>query len=387
MTAGPAGKGFYISQKILPPSVPAGNSEAIGVGFDLAKCDFSRCRGECLTECPYIDFDETQAKQEIAALMRGEEGPILTLCITCGACNEFCPTGANPWDLISWRQEEREEDGNPAGADRPIAPYTEVRGPPGGPLITLGGTDEVMPRKEFLSGALFEDATIIGGGDFCCGFTGNRPWHASRPIRFLPDFLANLARAAERFGTDEIVFTHDACYNVATTFAAQQRIEVPFHPVHILEYLRNWLRDHPGAAAPLAMDVAVQGGCTTHYAPRRGDGETWSDWMEQIFALIGVRSVELARKYTGRHRLCCGATILHSQHERAMEIQKRNIQDAIDAGAEACIFLCPACLAAMRRMCGEMGLEPIYITRLVGMALGEDPATAEFDTPPGAGAP
>ena len=360
----------------------------MGVGFDLAKCDFSRCRGECLTECPYINYDENRAKQEISQLIRGREAPILTLCITCAACNEYCPTGANPWDLISWRQEQAgalgiSADVRPA-TDSLDKPYTEVRGAPGGAFISMGGIYEVVPQKEFLSGAMFDGATIIGGGDFFCGFAETHPGCASLPVRILPAFIANLARAAEAFGVDEIVFTHDACYNVATTLATQQCIEVPFHPVHILAYIRNWLRDHPGAATPLHMDVALQGGCTTHYAPQHGDGENWSDWTGDIFDLVGVRSVEVARKYTGIYRLCCGSTILHSQHDRVMEIQQKNIQDAIDAGAEAYIFICPACLATMRTMCREMGLEPIYITQLVRMALGEDlgkAGTAAFGYP------
>jgi Fe-S oxidoreductase len=348
--------------------------EAMGVGFDLAKCDFSRCRGECLTECPYIDYDERRAKREIAALIGGKESPILTLCITCSACNEFCPTGANPWDLISWRQEQTGALGIGSGAYREAAgPYTEVRGAPGGPLISTGTMDGIGFWEEDFSGVIFDGATLIGGGDLFCGFTETSPGRASLPLTRMPAFIANLARAAGRFGVDEIVFAHDACYNAATTLAAEQRIEVPFRPVHILAYIRDWLRDHPGAAAPLDMDVALQGGCTTHYAPQCGDGENWADWTGDIFDMVGVRSVELGRKYTGIYRLCCGSPILSSQPDRAREIQQRNIRDAIDAGAEACIFICPACLAAMHSRCREMGLEPIYLTRLVRMALGEEP--------------
>jgi len=76
--------------------------------FDLSKCDFNKCKGECLTQCPFVSapYSEEEAKEEIAKLIRGEEARILKECIGCYACNQFCPTGANPWELINLRQEE-----------------------------------------------------------------------------------------------------------------------------------------------------------------------------------------------------------------------------------------------------------------------------------------
>ncbi len=348
------------------------------MAFDLSKCDFSRCKGECLVRCPYVSYSEEDAKKAIQALIRGERPSILTECITCAACNDFCPLGADPWDLIARRQEETGVLGIPADAkpssDWLTKPAVIVRqGRPGGPLISTGGIYEVVPQKEFLTGQMFEDATVIGGGEYACGFTETHLGRASRPLEFLPQFIKNLAKAAGEFGVDEIVFTHDACYNVATTLAMQQRIEVPFRPVHILEYIRNWLRDHPDRIVrPLGISIAVQGGCTTRYAPKGGDAEIWSDWLGEIFEMIGVASVEEKRVYTGDDRLCCGCGIFHTQHERALEIQRRNIRDAIDAGAEKLVFICPACISVMRATCRQMELEPIYITQLVKLALGEE---------------
>lgn len=348
------------------------------MAFDLSKCDFSRCKGECLVRCPYVSYGEDSAKRALQTLIRGEEHPILKECITCAACNDFCPRGANPWDLIAKRQEETGALGIPPDAkpssDWLIKPAIVLRrGASGGPLISAGGIYEVVPQVEFLSGQMFEDATIIGGGPYACGFTETHVGRASRPLVFLPQFIANLAKAAEEFGVDEIVFTHDACYDTATTLAMQQRVDVPFRPVHILEYIRNWLRDHPDRIVhPLNISVAVQGGCTTRYAPKGGDREIWSDWLAEIFAMIGVTSVEGKRTFSGENRLCCGSGIFHTEHERALEIQARNIRDAADAGAEELVFICPACITVMRGSCKKLNLDPIYITQLVKRALGEE---------------
>ncbi|MEN6342322.1 MAG: (Fe-S)-binding protein [Methanospirillum sp.] len=360
------------------------------MAFDLSKCDFSRCGGDCLVRCPYVSYSEEEAKRAVQSLVRGEDHPILKECITCAACNDFCPRGANPWDLIAKRQEETGALGIPVDAkpssDWLTKPATVLRrGKPGGPLISAGGIYEVVPQVEFLSGQMFADATIIGGGPYACGFTETHVGRASRPYVFLPQFIANLAKAAEEFGVHEIVFSHDACYDTATTLAMQQRIEVPFRPVHLLEYIRNWLRDHPDRIVnPLHIRVAIQGGCTTRYAPRGGDREIWSDWLADIFEMIGVESVEEQRTYTGENRLCCGCGIFHTEHERALEIQERNIRDAAGAGAEKLVFICPACITVMRGSCKKLELEPIYITQLVKLALGEElgPAgTAAFGYP------
>jgi len=71
--------------------------------WDESKCD--RC-GDCLVKCHYVDYDREKAIQQVTDLIDGKPAEILTECVTCCACNEYCPTGANPFDLINCIQEE-----------------------------------------------------------------------------------------------------------------------------------------------------------------------------------------------------------------------------------------------------------------------------------------
>src|SRR3989304_4536328 len=73
------------------------------MAFLAARCAFC---GECPARCPYIDYDKERAAFEMKSLVAGEEAPILASCVTCFACNEICPTGARPFDLILERQEQ-----------------------------------------------------------------------------------------------------------------------------------------------------------------------------------------------------------------------------------------------------------------------------------------
>jgi len=57
--------------------------------WDGSKCDLC---GDCLVKCLYVDYDKDKAVAEIKALMEGKKAEILSKCVTCCACREYCPT-------------------------------------------------------------------------------------------------------------------------------------------------------------------------------------------------------------------------------------------------------------------------------------------------------
>ena len=71
--------------------------------FDKNKCDVC---GDCLTRCAYVDYSHQQAVREFETLLAGKPADILTSCVTCMACNEYCEKGAQPFDLITTLQEK-----------------------------------------------------------------------------------------------------------------------------------------------------------------------------------------------------------------------------------------------------------------------------------------
>ena len=70
--------------------------------WNKEKCNLC---GDCLVKCLYVNYDRGKAIQQIEELMEGKPAEILSECVTCCACNEYCPTGANPFDLINHFQE------------------------------------------------------------------------------------------------------------------------------------------------------------------------------------------------------------------------------------------------------------------------------------------
>ena len=78
----------------------------------------SRCKecGECLVNCRYLSLSREEAVRAIRALNAGEPSIVHERCISCYACDAFCPQNAHPYERIISRWNERyKEHGSPSG--------------------------------------------------------------------------------------------------------------------------------------------------------------------------------------------------------------------------------------------------------------------------------
>jgi Fe-S oxidoreductase len=327
--------------------------------FDLSKCDLC---GECLMKCQYVDFSKEKAKEEIDKLIRGEPASIIKECVTCVACNQYCEKGANPFDLINQRQEETglfpvSERSLEFFNIAEVMPTEVILGQPGKPVMSLCTVGDVIPG--LFEGQMFEGATFLKGGEYFCKIG----WvHAGKESPVREGAQAVVDKLAET-EAEEIIFYHDDCYAMMTVKVKEYGIDLPFQAVHIIEYLLKYLRDHKEQIKKLNMKIAYQQPCASRYTP-------WKDeWLDELFHIIGVERVK--RKYDRINALCCGGPIVATDYERAGRIKDMNIRDALDAGAEALVFLCPLCLLSLRRRARQAGLKPISLISLCRLALGE----------------
>lgn len=328
--------------------------------FNLAKCDLC---GECLEKCLYMNLSLDESKDEMKKLIDGEFTTVLDECITCVACNQFCEKGANPFDLINRRQEE-------TGAfttDESVAfmnlgkqaPTEIVEGKSGRPVMSLCVVGDLIPN--LFEGKLFEEMTFLKGADYYC-LVGYIHAGIESPLRNgLKKVIDNLAKT----GFDEIIFFHDDCYAAFTTKAMEYGINVPFKPIHIIEYLRDFMLANKDQIKKLKVKIAYQQPCASRYTP-------WKDAaLNELFELIGAERVH--RKYQGINSLCCGIPLSFADKykERQRELKEKNIKDALNAGAEYMVFLCPLCAWSLKERSNEMGLKPIMLTELCRLAIGE----------------
>ncbi len=331
--------------------------------WDASKCDLC---GDCLTKCLYISYDRDEAVSDIKALIEGKEAGIVSKCITCCACREYCPTGADPLSLIISAVEKAgvfpigEEELTRASFE---APTEVIPGDPSKPAISIC-TMERYISEGALDGQLFRGMTLVKGGDYYC-LIGWEHYGKESPIgKYARRFIDNLASLNK-----EIVFLHDDCYAMVHAKVKDYGIEVPFKYMHIFEYLRNYLRDHQSSITKLGKRIAYQQPCASRYTPEK------NVFLDEILEMIGVERPP--RKYERETALCCTAPIIGTRLEMAVEFQEKNVRDAIECGADALVTLCPVCDRVMRRPTAQLGLTKIYITDLCRIALGEIPWPAE----------
>lgn len=329
--------------------------------WNSSKCDLC---GDCLVKCLYVDYGKDKAVAEIEALMEGKEAEILSKCVTCCACREYCPTGADPYDLILRAQERA--DAFPVGEDAVAffdriceIPGEVIPGDPDKPVLSLCVMESQIPEGA-MDGQLFEGMTVVKGGEYFCliGYVhvGKESPIEKNAQRFI-DKMASLGK--------DIVFLHDDCYAMVHAKVKDYGIAVPFNYMHIFEYLRNYLRDHQSTINKLGKKVAYQRPCASRYTPEK------DALLDEIFELIGVERPP--RKYERETALCCTGAIIRVFPELAQEVQAKNVDDAIECGADAIITLCPMCDRVLRRPTSQRGLKKIFITDLCRMALGEKP--------------
>jgi Fe-S oxidoreductase len=322
--------------------------------------------GECLIKCPYLAYPEEKAKAEFKKLIEGKASPVTSECITCAACNMICPEDANPFDLINERQEETGDFKITGESMRMFEmaskmPSKIIKGDPDKPVMSLCTLGDILPGV--IEGQLFDGLTLLKGGKYFCYFG----WiHAAKPS-IVKEYAELFVNTLTETGAKEIICFHDDCYAMLTSKIKEYNINLNFKPIHIFEYLRDYVKNHLDQVKKLNMKIAYQQPCASRYTFDK------DEILDELFELIGVERV--ARKYDRETALCCGgvqATMLNISKEESDEWKMRNLIDAKENGAEAMVFLCPICVLNLRTRAKTAGLEPYFISNLVRLALGEE---------------
>jgi Fe-S oxidoreductase len=329
---------------------------------------------DCLIKCQYIDISREAALDEIIKIARGEDSYVLRDCVTCYACEEYCPMGNHPFYLIVKRQ----EDMNIPPVPRPLiqrAVNTGIpfRGAPviyeiNGPALNMGAFSELMP---LIHGRLFEGLSVISTDSrkmfhYFCQLMYLHYGRSSVIEERLPGVIDTIAKHKPT----QLVCFHDECYGAYASYCPAMGIDVPFEPVHLFEYLYNRLMELEDLIKPVNLKVAYQRPCSSRLSPDK------HLFVNRIFELIGAANVK--REFVDENALCCAGAIQGQRREgsrkRAAELQRKNIEDMKKAGADVCVFNCPACLQTLGRMVSENGIKPVYMSDLCRLAIGEKPS-------------
>ena len=354
--------------------------------YKLSNCNMC---GDCLDEatgCQFLGYDHERAVKEVTALIEGRDTPVLEDCITCQACQTFCPNGVNIFNWIIHRM-DTEKTWIAPGLDRLNLygllpglekPWVMQKGDPDKPWVSvclvhalLGPPGDI---EMFKDSRIFKDLNLLGGTMNCLVGMTHAGLENATGSACLEAIKGNIDMYNTFCGGKEIIFSHDEC--IASLWQGEEQgLEVPFKHTHIVQYLNEYLKANKKDIKPLGLKVAHDSNCSIRYGPSR------EAWFDEFYELIGCTRVE--RRYDRENQLCCMPNfLLHRSAgapergvlpdvERAADARKRNVDDAVAHGATHMAFICPGCMGNMVDDCLNVGLVPVNIIELAQMAFGE----------------
>jgi hypothetical protein len=322
--------------------------------------------GACLVKCRYMDVDRDQAKAEMRNISRGEDSFVFDACVTCYGCEEYCTRGNHPFYLITEKREEKGLLTTPRAITNQWINIGEPQGryklgEIGKRILSFG----FMPGfLKMARGKLFEDImpSFVFGQEFFCNVVYIHFANTSVIKKRLPQVMENF----KKLGAEEVICLHDECYGSFAHLAPAYGIEVPFRPIHYFDYLYDRLKQLSDQIAPLHIKAAYQRPCSSRLSPGK------HHLVRDIMGLIGVDLVE--REYQDENALCCGGiyAMLYG-YDFAKDVQKSNIDDMADHGAQYCVFNCPACQDTLGEKLAKRRIRPVHVIDLCKMAIGEKP--------------
>ncbi|MDY6932804.1 MAG: (Fe-S)-binding protein [Spirochaetota bacterium] len=328
--------------------------------FYQNKCTFC---GECFDKCQYVTFDIDKSIEQMREIVNGNVAEIVTECITCGACNHYCPEDANPFDLINEIQErtnclEIPEESLLMMGSASQMPSEIIKGEPNKPLISLCAVGDIIPG--LFDGAIFEGMNFVKGGDYFCRIGFNHLGIES-PVR---DGASRFIENLSSLGHDEIIFFHDDCYALLNYKAKEYGIDIPFKFVHIIEFLRDYVKSNFEKINPINMKIAYQQPCASWCSMEK------DTILDDFFSLVGA--TRLPRKYDKELGSCCGSPYMPRDREKGRAVRNRNIKDAKEYGAESIVYLCPICYMSMKKGASENNMRSLHLIHLAKIAIGEE---------------
>ncbi len=324
--------------------------------FKKERCELC---GDCLVKCQWIDCDKNQAVEWMTAMIAGNQTPVVDQCITCYACNEICPTHANPFDLIAELQEKYQR------VAQDIIDMTESKLTFTGELKNIPQADRIMNICLFgktdghlIQGELY-DLPQIGGKPYFCWILFSHMGAESVQQKHARQFVNRLAAT----GAKEIICFHDDCYAMLAGLTPEYGIDVPFKVTHLSEYLVEYLSANKERLVPLNLKIAYQRPCASRHTPEK------EHFIDELFELCGATRVK--RTFDRENAKCCAAVKLLLNAGDPNPDVMENVLDAKNAGADAIVCLCPMCINSLENAAGEHNLPLIFIGDLARMALGE----------------
>lgn len=346
------------------------------------------CRycGECLSQCVYLKMTPAEAAREMRRLDAGEPTPRLDAdCISCAACNLFCPRGAKPYDRILEKMygaylahglPERAKFLLPTRAPN-FRSFVVDRLPPDEREL-VAKWEQAEPRGDVLypgcnlitspyltQSGVFDDLTIAGSLALCCGEMYYRMGLLDVARRIGEKLTAYYADKP----IDRMIFVCPAGFNMFTHILPEKfgaRFSFPL--VYFTDYLLERI-DSGRLSLPRRLDgtVLVHDSCHGRLL-----GPDLTDRVRELLRRLGVTPID--PPHTGASGYCCGiaaAAPRQSAADLAEAVALPSLEYYRAAGDRIGTY-CAGCYLTLGSLPAATGLgKPVkHVLELVAEAMG-----------------
>lgn len=348
--------------------------------FDKESCN--QC-GFCLMSCPYTNFEKIKAEQEIIKLLENREySELVQNCLRCGYCDTVCPTGSNPSELIlDIIRNQNEINGiqclplysNKVPLNFMIAGLEFEKknklehlkiceNPPKAKVAFYIGCSMTYIFMDLAKTSLLEDLPIIGGMEYCCGGYVYNNFNEKEIIIKGKQFLDKL----NRLGIKKLITFCPSCDRMLQYVYPRLIDEFSIECQTISEYLLEKYQSYnPENKKTDRIKLAFHDPC--HW---RHMNNKVLNAPRELLNRIGFKIAEM--KHNRESTMCCGASMLLKDPEKADQIALLRINEAKDAGANAIVVNCTACLS-LSKTATEHNMQVFHIMELAQALVGESP--------------
>lgn len=321
-------------------------------------------------------------------LLEGEKSRVLDQCISCYACNAFCPHDCHPYELILFKRFNRyREKGLPVRAEY-LMPSSESNfrtdlvpkmsgrerelinkwqeTPPEGELVLYPGCN-ILALPHLLDASFMEGITIAGGWELCCGEMYFR-------MGLLDEVKRRAGKLTEYYRDKKIgtmLFSCTACLNMFANvlphqFGARFKFETKYLGTYLLEQVE---------AGRIRLETKIDKTVTVHDSCHaRILGADVMDDSRRLLEKGGARIVEM--ELNREEGLCCGAAAGGKRYNPfdILFASARALKEGRKAGTEEIALYCGGCQLAFS-LCGLIipSRPPVrHMLEYVKVACGEE---------------
>lgn len=338
--------------------------------------------GECLNLCPFLQLPIEEAKQEISKMIETRTSEkILENCARCFYCDVICPTHSYPSALTrkilikEYRRSGVEAlklttEDNPynfmsltleAATEERKKEVEKFSNPPKSKTMNFLGCSISSMYPDLTKSILLEDIPSIGGITHCCGgYTDN--YFGDNEARIKG---TELFEKFKKFEIEKLITYCPGCTNMISKVLPSIVEGYNIESQGIIEYLlEKYHKGELNITNKINQRITFQDPCRW----RECDKKIY-DGPRELLEILGCEVTEM--KHNKENSLCCSSPISISNQSLAQKIQRKNISEAKEAGADAIAFVCPGCISFLAKSAAKKKIGTFYITELAQLAIGE----------------